>query len=136
MDILKRKILQIEEEEARLIDEAPIGSQVPPTPDSATPDSPIFDKIRSQCVTFTNFTEPQLLDLWRILDPKVTISRGRGPKAAINSLDSLIIFVIFLKTNLHVRELAAFLNLKETTTRDTINRIRRPLNEALEERWS
>ena len=99
IDCLKQKIREFDQEEESLVDEATLVTSGPSDSDSALPASPIYDFIANDCPTFTNFTEGQLLDIWRSVDQRVLISRGRGPKPVVNSLDSLIVFLVHLKTN-------------------------------------
>lgn len=133
MDALRQKI---KDEEQKLLTQCsllPSSFSLPD--DSDFPNGPIFEKIREECQTFTNFTEAQLLDLWRDVDPKINQRRGRGPKPKIDSLDSLIVFLVHAKTNMDVQELAAHLGINEGPARAAIDRVREPLLAALGERW-
>jgi hypothetical protein len=137
MDALKRRLAQTDEKLQEVLEDLPLNAaEAHHQQDNSSPRGPVYRKVLDSIDTFTNFTEAQVLDLWRDVDPQFVQRRGRGKQPSLDSLDSLIVFLIHLKSNIDIGFLAAILDMKETTVRDCINRTRAPLYAALQDRWS
>jgi len=75
------------------------------------------------------------LDLWRPLDALFVATKKKGPPPKFNTLDSLVIILIFYKSDLGFETLGALLEVKKTTLEDTISRIRPLLYTVLQNKW-
>ena len=73
---------------------------------------------------YTNFTEDQILQLYRCMVPHIHSNRKRGPLPKISYADGLIIILTFYKTGLEFDKLAEFVGVKPTTLKNTIERLR------------
>ena len=74
------------------------------------PQGELWERIRHKNAfeKFTNFTEFELVCLYRRLVPFILNHRRRGPSPKIPFSDSLLILLIFYKTGLEFDELAIF----------------------------
>ena len=84
---------------------------------------------------YTNFTEDQILQLYRCMVPHIHSNRKRGPLPKISYADGLIIILTFYKTGLEFDKLAEFVGVKPTTLKNTIERLRPILYQTLHEIW-
>ena len=84
---------------------------------------------------YTNFTENQILQLYRCMVPHIHSNRRRGPLPKISYIDGIIIILTFYKTGLEFDKLAEFIGIKPTMLKNTIERLRLILYETLHEIW-
>ena len=101
------------------------------------PHGELWEKLKEKgdLAKFTNFTEVELLSLYRKLVPFIQNHRRRGPLPKISFSDSLLILLTFYKTALEFDELAVFLGYKSSTLMAAINRMRPILYDCLQDEW-
>ena len=97
--------------------------------------APWLRKKNKKVEEFTNFSENEMMDIWRRVEPKVIASRRRGPCPKISALDSTVLLLVFYKTNLDFERIAGIFKLKTGTLQDSITRIRPIVYQALREDW-
>ena len=92
-------------------------------------------KANNSFLTFTGFTEMEILDIYRDmqrLQPKFT---KRGTRPSVSTLDSLVLYMALFKSGVDYKKLSHDFQIKTSTMQAAIERIRPLLWETLECRW-
>ena len=101
MNRLSEIVRENKENQDRILREAKINENQEEENEVDLTDSPIFRSMieNKKVEEFTNFSENEMMDIWRRVEPKVIASR-RGPCPKISALDSTVLLLVFYKTNL------------------------------------
>jgi hypothetical protein len=86
-------------------------------------------------IGYTNFTEGQLLELVRAMNPFIASSRRRGPPPALTYAEGFILLLMILAKDFDYKLLAATFDLNEKTLQSHVSRVRPIVKEMLVERW-
>jgi hypothetical protein len=103
--------------------------------DNEEKNTPVFQKIKKDIQTYTNFSEEKILSLYRRCEPEFALNRRRGRAPKISNFDSIVLLLIFYKLNTQYDELAAIFDLTASTLHDALARARPVLNSALIKSW-
>jgi len=108
-----------------------------PAREDGPPSSKLFDflKQRNAFVDSTNFTEREILAFFLDSQPSFAKMQTRGRHPKIDTLDSIILLLHWLRTGLNFKTIATNSGYGETATRSAIMRAKEGLFDHLMEKW-
>lgn len=139
MDNLLHVTDEIELRDDRDLESFPVPPQIPDHEDGINQnEDSLFVKIQNRLAfsKLTNFTEDEILSILRQIQPFSNDRRlGRGRKPVISWSDSILVLLMFYKTNLGIVELASFLSISYHLLLSAIRKGRLLLHQALTNKW-